>query len=131
MVQLTVREEMENAYAPMAPVMGRALESPLASSPIFETESDSQDVPTVAKQVLENLLRVMGIRSQVVIHTDIEGEEGPAFVLDIVVADLVGQARNGGQGERTHRAGLPVGEGRDARAREVTWREAPRGSLRR
>lgn len=86
MVHLTVREEMENAYAPMAPIMARAIESPL--SPTSLLESETQDVPTVAKQVLENLLRGMGIRSQVVIHTDIEGEEGPAFVLDIVGADL-------------------------------------------
>lgn len=88
MVQLTVREEMENAYAPMAPAMARGRENPLASNPLLESESESQDVPTVAKQVLENLLRGMGIRSQVVIHTDVEGEEGPAFVLDIVGADL-------------------------------------------
>lgn len=88
MVQLTVREEMENAYAPMAPVMARALESPVASGALLESESEAQDVPTVAKQVLENLLRGMGIRSQVVIHSDIEGEEGPSFVLDIIGADL-------------------------------------------
>jgi spoIIIJ-associated protein len=39
------------------------------------------------KQVLETLLRGMGIRSEVVIRPG-PGEEGPEFVLDIVGADL-------------------------------------------
>jgi spoIIIJ-associated protein len=49
---------------------------------------EPQDIQTVAKGVLETLLRGMGIRSQVVVHTDLEGDEGPSFVLDIVGADL-------------------------------------------
>jgi len=48
----------------------------------------NQPVPTVAKNVLETLLRGMGIRGKVVIHTDTAANEGPAFVLDIVGADL-------------------------------------------
>lgn len=87
-VQLTVREEMEPAYAPatLAPTRANVLEAaPIAMS---EAAIEPQDVPELAKQVLETLLRGMGIRSQVDIHTDIEGDEGPAFVLDIVGADL-------------------------------------------
>lgn len=89
MVQLTVREESENNFAPMAaaaPLSAVQLitETPTPGAPSKET----QDVPSTAKQVLETLLRGMGIRSQVVIHRDVEGEEGPDFVLDIVGADL-------------------------------------------
>jgi len=88
-VQLTVREEMEPTYATAAPVMAQ----PAASTSAPRTASmtppaDPQDVPATAKQVLETLLRGMGIRSEVVIHTDLEGDEGPVFVLDIVGADL-------------------------------------------
>ncbi len=89
-VQLTVQEQMEPVFASatMLPTRANVLEATPVSSASFEIEDDAQDLPTVAKQVLETLLRGMGIRSQVDIHTDIEGDEGPAFVLDIVGADL-------------------------------------------
>lgn len=89
MVQLTVREESENNFAPMAAT------APLSAVQLITgtqtpgaPSKEAQDVPSIAKQVLETLLRGMGIRSQVVIHRDVEGEEGPDFVLDIVGADL-------------------------------------------
>jgi spoIIIJ-associated protein len=46
-----------------------------------------KDPAGVGKEVLETLLRGMGIRSQVAILPG-PGEEGPEFVLDIVGADL-------------------------------------------
>lgn len=89
MVQLTVREENENNFAPVAAATPAAsvLTEPHAA-PTAARLDEPQDVPAVAKQVLEKLLRGMGIRSQVVIHRDVEGNEGPDFVLDIVGADL-------------------------------------------
>lgn len=85
-VQLTVRDQVENSYAPPPPLPPHAVESGPAASPPPPVEPE--DVPNLAKQVLETLLRGMGIRSQVVIHSDVEGEEGPTFVLDIVGSDL-------------------------------------------
>ncbi len=86
-VQLSVRPQTETAYAPMTPLVSS---TPTEASPAPEVASAAQplDVPTTAQQVLETLLRGMGIRSQVVIHRDLENQEGPAFVLDIVGSDL-------------------------------------------
>lgn len=89
MVQLTVRDESENNFAPVAAALPHAAVKPTAETPSpGAPPKESLDVPSAAKQVLETLLRGMGIRSQVVIHRDVEGEEGPDFVLDIVGADL-------------------------------------------
>lgn len=90
MVQLTVNEEDEFAPAAVMPTMAHAMQPqamPAASAPA-EPAVSAEDAPQVGKQVLETLLRGMGIRSQVVIHDDLEDEEGPDFVLDIVGADL-------------------------------------------
>lgn len=90
MVQLTVREEMENNFAPVSAAMSTPNLSP-AQPTLAETVSADavpQDVAEIAKQVLETLLRGMGIRSQVVIHRDGQDSDGPDFVLDIVGADL-------------------------------------------
>jgi spoIIIJ-associated protein len=86
-VQLTVRQEMESAYLPPMPTPPRTVES-AAPAPDAPTQAEPHDVPSAAKQVLETLLRGMGIRSEVIVHTDMEGDEGPAFVLDIIGADL-------------------------------------------
>ncbi|MCC7165789.1 MAG: KH domain-containing protein [Anaerolineae bacterium] len=95
-VQLTVNEQVEETFsAPSAqtalqPAPSHALqtmEQP-ATSAAERVHVEPQEVPDAAKQVLETLLRGMGIRSEVVIHTDLEGQEGPAFVLDIVGSDL-------------------------------------------
>ena len=88
LVQLTLRQDLEPIYETAAPLLSTASAMPGARAAILETPAEPQDVQSVAKQVLETLLRGMGIRSQVVIHTDLETEDGPAFVLDIVGADL-------------------------------------------
>ncbi len=80
MVQLTVREEIENQFAPDNTA------APSAGAPA--TETAPQTVDETAKSVLETLLHGMGIRSQVVIHRDAPDNDGPDFVLDIVGADL-------------------------------------------
>lgn len=88
-VQLTVTEEPDTTYASTPPPAARPIEAFAAdsgSAPVAQV--DPANVPETAKQVLETLLRGMGIRSQVVIHRELEGEEGPDFVLDIVGADL-------------------------------------------
>lgn len=89
-VQLTVNEQVEESFVSPSPVPAQTMSQPEASSaPAAEqAPAEPQELPEVAKQVLETLLRGMGIRSQVVIHTDVEGDEGPAFVLDIVGSDL-------------------------------------------
>jgi spoIIIJ-associated protein len=85
-VQLTVDEFAAETYVPPTPVIAytpepeTAAPSPAAASP--------DDVPGTAKQVLETLLRGMGIRSEVFVHDDVPGDEGPAFVLDIQGDDL-------------------------------------------
>jgi spoIIIJ-associated protein len=86
LVQLSVREDDSNLYTPTNLAPSAVSGEPAPVSP--ETTNEPQDIPTTAKSVLETLLRGMGIRSQVVIHHDVEGEEGPDFVLDIVGADL-------------------------------------------
>ncbi|TAH50832.1 MAG: KH domain-containing protein [Chloroflexota bacterium] len=88
LVQLTVREEAEPSYAMASPISARAPESESVASLETETSNEPQTVEETAKQVLETLLRGMGIRSQVVVHRDAENNEGPDFVLDIVGADL-------------------------------------------
>lgn len=88
LVQLTVRQEMEPVYETATPVHTTTAIATSAPAATNETPALPEDVPSAAKQVLETLLRGMGIRSQVVIHTDVEGEDGPAFILDIVGADL-------------------------------------------
>ncbi len=86
MVLLTVREQAEHNFAPVAVNMPTsAVPQPAAST---ETQAQPQDVAEIAKQVLETMLRGMGIRSQVVIHRDAQDDDGPDFVLDIVGADL-------------------------------------------
>lgn len=90
-VELTVNPEEQITYGTMGMFAPRAQESesaPAESPAPLETTTEPQAVPSVAKQVLETLLRGMGIRSQVEIHNDLEGAEGPSFVLDIVGADL-------------------------------------------
>lgn len=87
-VQLTVNQEMEPVFTAPAPMMAQAPTAAPETKTAAEPPADPQDVQATAKQVLETLLRGMGIRSEVVIHADMEGEEGPAFVLDIVGADL-------------------------------------------
>jgi spoIIIJ-associated protein len=90
-VRLTVREESENNFAPVGATKGMAsTESAQAAvaSPAVQSSQEAQDVASTAKQVLETMLRGMGIRSQVVVHRDAQGGEGPDFVLDIVGADL-------------------------------------------
>lgn len=94
-VQLTVNEQTEPTFvtappiaAPLPAAQPATTAVPSAAEAALQIPTDLADVPQVAKQVLETLLRGMGIRSQVVIHTDLEGEEGPAFVLDIVGSDL-------------------------------------------
>lgn len=87
-VQLTMRQEMESSYAPMTPVTERANVPEPAAVFVAADSIESQEVVGTAKQVLETLLRGMGIRSQVVVHDESAGEDGPAFVLDIVGADL-------------------------------------------
>lgn len=90
-VRLTPHEEGEAgpvvraaaAPAPVAPAL-------TAQGPIgMETGAPlgKKDTAGVGKEVLETLLRGMGIRSQVAILPG-PGEEGPEFVLDIVGADL-------------------------------------------
>lgn len=88
MVQLTVSEEIPEPFATAMPTVLRASDGAAMPVPAVETEVLPQDVPNTAKQVLETLLRGMGIRSQVVIHQEGLGDEGPNFVLDIVGADL-------------------------------------------
>jgi spoIIIJ-associated protein len=91
MVQLTVDPSAAEAFAPIStavPLMARAVEAELAAMPSEDTPVDQGDVSAVAKNVLETLLRGMGIRSQVVLHQQTEESEGPDFVLDIVGADL-------------------------------------------
>lgn len=90
MVQLTVREEIENNFAPAgsgatAPTVP-TVQTPVATA--VSPDAVPQDVAETAKQVLETLLRGMGIRSQVEIHRDAHDTDGPDFVLDIVGADL-------------------------------------------
>ncbi len=87
MVKLTVNEE-EVFAAPTLSASSAAVTSAATPAAAPQVSDEPQDVPSVAKGVLETLLRGMGIRSQVVVHTDLEGDEGPAFVLDIVGADL-------------------------------------------
>jgi spoIIIJ-associated protein len=90
-VRLTVREESENNFAPVGATQAMAsTESAQAAvaTPTVQPSQEPQDVASTAKQVLEIMLRGMGIRSQVVIHHEARGEEGPDFVLDIVGADL-------------------------------------------
>lgn len=87
-VQLTVNEQAEPTFVTAAPLPVAQTTAAPAAETAPQTPADPKDVPEVAKQVLETLLRGMGIRSQVVIHTDLEGDEGPAFVLDIVGSDL-------------------------------------------
>lgn len=87
MVQITLNPEIQEPFATTMPVMASPTASPTAPSAVQEIQAP-EDVPTTAKQVLETLLRGMGIRSQVVIHQDMQGDEGPDFVLDIVGADL-------------------------------------------
>jgi spoIIIJ-associated protein len=93
MVQLTLRQETESGFAPAAvPGLSRAAEPDAMPLPSGSSESpiptDQSDVRTIAKGVLETLLRGMGIRSKVVIHDGLGTDEGPDFVLDIVGADL-------------------------------------------
>ncbi|MDL1898235.1 KH domain-containing protein [Anaerolineae bacterium CFX7] len=80
MVQLTVREESENQFAPISAAAPAAIVPPKETAPLTVDE--------IAKEVLETLLRGMAIRSQVVIHRDTQNNDGPDFVLDIVGADL-------------------------------------------
>lgn len=91
MVQLTVREIQDN-FAPVSAPLAPTLGSIAQTSAIVETASatqEPQEIAETAKQVLETMLRGMGIRSQVVVHRDTSnGGEGPEFVLDIVGADL-------------------------------------------
>jgi spoIIIJ-associated protein len=65
----------------------RARESAPASGAI-SGRAETSSVPAVAREVLERLLRGMGIRSQVVVRDEDTGGEGPDFVLDIIGADL-------------------------------------------
>lgn len=110
LVQLSLREDADNSFAPApsasaspvavpvpqgAPSPGAAEEtmesSPSSRAGSFPKTSEAAgeaNLPEAARQVLETLLRGMGIRSQVVIHQDMESDEGPSFVLDIVGADL-------------------------------------------
>lgn len=92
-VQLTVNEQVEESFTAPSPMFAQAatqtasqVSAPAAAVVVESVEP--QELPEFAKQVLETLLRGMGIRSQVEIHTDLEGDEGPAFVLDIVGSDL-------------------------------------------
>ncbi len=93
-VQLTVREESENAFAPAPAIIPAPPPVALAETPSPAERVDEAapaagaDVPDVAKNVLETLLRGMGIRGKVVIHTETGSSEGPDFILDIVGADL-------------------------------------------
>lgn len=89
MVQLTVPDEIENNFAPVSAAMTAPV-APMVQTPVAAVASDAapQDVAETAKQVLETLLRGMGIRSQVVIHRDAPDNDAPEFVLDIVGADL-------------------------------------------
>jgi spoIIIJ-associated protein len=88
-VQLTVNEQTEPTFVTAAPLpVAQAATAAPAADAAPQTSDEPQEVTEVPKKVLETLLRGMGIRSQVVIHTDLEGEEGPAFVLDIVGSDL-------------------------------------------
>lgn len=89
-VLLTVNEQVEESFAAPSPMVAQtaAQPAPQTAPATLETPVEPQELPQVAKQVLETLLRGMGIRSEVVVHTDVEGDEGPAFVLDIVGSDL-------------------------------------------
>lgn len=60
------------------------------SEPAFgeAAHATAADTPTLGQQVLEQLLKGMGIRSQVVVRHGAPEDEGPDFVLDIVGADL-------------------------------------------
>lgn len=87
MVQLTVNEELPEPFATM-PTGARPSESAFTTPAPVEMPAPPLDVPESAQQVLETLLRGMGIRSQVVIHRERQDDEGPDFVLDIVGADL-------------------------------------------
>jgi spoIIIJ-associated protein len=97
-VRLTPREEVETgpglpAAAPPAPPPAPAVEPPQADARGEGLEMTTaappapKDPTANGKQVLETLLRGMGIRSQVIVRPG-PGEEGPEFVLDIVGADL-------------------------------------------
>lgn len=90
-VRLTPHEEGE-----ATPQVAAAVPAPVAPAPTSQERPEmdkSAPVPGktdpagVGKQVLEMMLRGMGIRSQVAILPG-PGEEGPEFVLDIVGADL-------------------------------------------
>jgi spoIIIJ-associated protein len=90
MVQLTLREEMESSFAPsvLTGIMPAPEPSPASMTlPELESGEATADVPEFAKEVLETLLRGMGIRSQIEVHRE-PVEQGPDFVLDIVGADL-------------------------------------------
>lgn len=86
-VQLTVDETAVETFTTMAPLTMPTLEAEPSAAASEETVS-VDDVPGTGKQVLETLLRGMGIRSEVIIHNDMPNDEGPAFVLDIQGADL-------------------------------------------
>ena len=73
---LTLAAETPRQMEPAAPQPGVGAAPP-----------PSKDPAATGKQVLETLLRGMGIRSEVVTRPG-PGEEGPEFVLDIVGADL-------------------------------------------
>ncbi len=100
-VQLTVTEQDENAFAPaVMPAMrlgqDQTMPHPREAEPTPAAEAATEpstdlvegDLAATAQQVLQTLLRGIGIRSQVVIHRDLQTQEVPEFVLDIVGADL-------------------------------------------
>jgi spoIIIJ-associated protein len=86
-VQLTVNENSDDMFTPLAPAVTDTSQPEAAAAETVETP-DVSDVPNTAKQVLITLLRGMGIRSEVIVHTEMQSEDGPAFVLDIQGADL-------------------------------------------
>ena len=85
LVRLTPHIETE----PVPPAPPPAVVSPTATetTPAESETTPAPDPAQAGKVALEQLLRGMGIRSQVVIHPG-EDDEGPEFVLDIVGADL-------------------------------------------
>lgn len=88
MVQLTVRDSNPDDFAPASASMPISTIAATPTSDAAQAPTTTQDVAHGAKQVLETLLRGMGIRSQVTIHRETQDNDGPDFVLDIVGADL-------------------------------------------
>lgn len=90
-VRLTQREESDAAAGVSAPPITTSLAPAPPAEPSRTMEPaappTTKDPASLGRQVLDTLLRGMGIRSEVVVRPG-QSEEGPEFVLDIVGADL-------------------------------------------